>query len=144
VPDVIDSPADECGLKASGPPAWGTEYEFTVLIPLRKELVFHKIWRDLSVGGAVMSDNDLLDSVLLSLADEFETHRPNSAGIAIEPLPGEWEALRELLARQFADGLMLHTGTGKPSWFVKFTQKGYTTHRPRIEALRTLGRSKSA
>ena len=91
-----------------------------------------------------MSDNELLDSILLSLGDEFEAHRPNSAGIAVEPLPGEWEALREFLARQFAAGLMLYSGTGKPSWFVKLTQKGYMTHLPRIDALRALGRSKSA
>jgi|HubBroStandDraft_6_1064221.scaffolds.fasta_scaffold626862_2 hypothetical protein len=91
-----------------------------------------------------MSDNELLDPVLLSLADDFEAHRPNSAGREIKPEPGEWEALRELLARQFADGLMLYSGHGKPSWLVKLTQKGYTAHRPRIEALRALGRSKSA
>jgi hypothetical protein len=91
-----------------------------------------------------MSGNELLDSMLLSLADEFEAHRPNSAGIAVEPLPGEWEALRGFLARQFADGAMLYNGTGKPSWFIKLTQKGYITYRPRIEALRALGRSRSA
>jgi len=91
-----------------------------------------------------MSDNDLLDPLLPSLADDFEAHRPNSAGREIKPESGEWEALRELLARQFADGLMLYSGQGKPSWTVKLTQKGYAEHRPRIEALRALGGAKIA
>ena len=92
-----------------------------------------------------MSDNnDLLDSMLLSLADEFEAHKPNSAGIAVEPLPGEWEALREFLAHQFAEGLMLYTGSGKPSWSVKLTPKGYATYMPRIRANRALGTAKTA
>jgi hypothetical protein len=91
-----------------------------------------------------MSDNELLDSMLLSLADEFEAHKGNSAGREIKPKPGEWEALRALLARQFADGFMLYSGQGSPSWAVKLTQKGYTEHLPRIEALRALGRARTA
>jgi hypothetical protein len=83
-----------------------------------------------------MSDNDLLDPILPSLADDFETHRPNSAGREIKPKPGEWEALRELFAGQFAKGLMLYSGQGKPSWVVKLTPKGYTAHKSRIVALR--------
>lgn len=90
-----------------------------------------------------MSDNELLDPILLSLADELEAHKPNSAGIAVEPLPGEWEVLREVLVRQFADGLMLYTGTGKPSWFVKLTPKGYATYLPRIKALRFFNAGKT-
>lgn len=91
-----------------------------------------------------MSNTKLLDPILPSLADDFEAHRPNSAGIEIKPEPGEWEALRELLARQLADGLILYSGQGKPSWAVKLTQKGYIAHRPRIEAVRALGRSRTA
>lgn len=83
-----------------------------------------------------MSSNHLLDPILPSLGDYFEAHKPNSAGIEIKPLPGEWEALRELLAHQFADGLMFYAGTGKPSWIVKLTPKGYSTYLPRIKALR--------
>jgi hypothetical protein len=91
-----------------------------------------------------MSDNDLLDPILPSLADDFEAHRPNSAGREIKPKPGEWEALRALFAYQFASGFMLYSGQGNPSWIVKLTQRGYTEHLPRIEALRVLGRPKSA
>jgi hypothetical protein len=87
----------------------------------------------------VMSDNELLDPILPSLADGFEAHKSNFAGIEVKPLPGEWEALRELLAHQFAAGLILYIGTGKPSWIVKLTQPGYTTHWPRIQALRAIG-----
>jgi hypothetical protein len=85
-----------------------------------------------------MSDDRLLDPILRSLADDFEAHKPNSAGIVIEPLAGEWEPLRELLARLFADGLLHYAGTGKPSWFVKLTAKGYTMYLTRIQALRAL------
>lgn len=38
-----------------------------------------------------MSDKELLDPILLSLADDFEAHRPNSAGREIKPEPGEWK-----------------------------------------------------
>jgi len=85
-----------------------------------------------------MSDKKLLDSILPSLADDFEAHRSNSAGVEIKPEPGEWEALRELFASQFAGGLMLYSGQGKPSWGVKLTPKGYTGQLSRISALRTL------
>jgi hypothetical protein len=98
----------------------------------------------LSVGGLVMSDNELLDPILRSLADGFEAHKSNFAGIEIRPLPGEWEPLRELLARQFAAGLMLYFGSGTPSWIVKLTQQGYTTHLPRIQALRAIGTAKAS
>ena len=86
-----------------------------------------------------MSDEELLDPILLSLADEFEAHKPNSGGVIVQPVNGEWEALREFLARQYAEGLMLHSGTGKPSWSVKLTAKGYTKYLPLINAKRKLG-----
>jgi hypothetical protein len=107
-------------------------------------MFFHKKWSDPSCGGAVMSDNDLLDPILPSLADDFEAHRPNSAGREIKPKPEEWEALRVLFARQFTDGFMLHSGQGKASWTVKLTQQGYTEHLPRIEALRAFGGARTA
>jgi hypothetical protein len=91
-----------------------------------------------------MSDNDLLNSILRPLADDFEAHKPNSGGREIKPEAGEWEALRELFARQFAKGLMLYSGQGKPSWFVKLTPKGYVEYESRIEALRALGTSRTA
>jgi hypothetical protein len=91
-----------------------------------------------------MSDQEILNHILLSLADDFEAHRPNSAGIAIQPLPGEWEALRGFFARQFAEGLMLYTGSGQPSWAVKLTPAGYATYQPKVEAMRALGTSKTA
>ena len=94
--------------------------------------------------GLSMTGNELLDPILLALADEFESHKTNSAGVEVKPLPGEWEVLREFLARQYAEGLMLYNGTGKVSWSVKLTTKGYTTYLPRIQAQRVLGTGKIA
>lgn len=86
-----------------------------------------------------MSENEPLDSMLLPLADAFEAHKPNLAGVEVKPLPGEWEPLREFLAQRFAEGLMVYSGTGKESWCVQLTQKGYTAYLPRIKAKRILG-----
>ena len=85
----------------------------------------------------VMSENDILDSILLALADAYETHR-NRAVLVEAQTPGEWEPLRAFLAQQSADGLMTYWGTGKPTWNVAFTDKGYSTYSTRITAKRAL------
>jgi hypothetical protein len=88
-----------------------------------------------------MPDNELLDSVLLSLADAFEANKGHA--VLVSPSSQEeWEPLREFLAGQSAEGLMRYGG--KESWSCALTPKGYATYRPRIEALRALGRSKTA
>jgi hypothetical protein len=83
-----------------------------------------------------MSDNDLLDPILLSLADNFEAGKGRRIVVSASS-PEEWERLREFLAHQLAEGLMLYTG--RESWNCKLTPKGYAKYLPRIRALRVLG-----
>jgi hypothetical protein len=85
-----------------------------------------------------MPDNKLLDEMLLSLADAYESQKNRI--VTVEPRsPEEWETLRDFLPRQAAGGLIAYIGTGKPSWAVALTTKGYTTYSPRITAKRALG-----
>jgi hypothetical protein len=87
-----------------------------------------------------MSNNELLDSILIPLAELFEM-RQRLRKLPVSPSsPEEWEPLRDLLAHQFAEGLMLYSGTR--SWNCELTPKGYATHLPRIRALRVFGGSK--
>lgn len=84
-----------------------------------------------------MSDNALLDDMLLALADAYETQR--NRAVLVEALSAEeWEALRAFLAQHLAEGLMVYWGTGRPTWNVAFTDKGYSTNSPRIRAKRAL------
>lgn len=84
-----------------------------------------------------MSHNELLDQILPSLADLFESNERSRAR-DISPKPGEWEALRELFASNRSEGRMYVTGTGEPSWAVSLTEAGYKHYLPRIQALRAL------
>lgn len=85
-----------------------------------------------------MSDNELLDGMLPSLMDAHKTRRNRAIDIVVRS-PEEWEPLRDLFARLSAEGLMTCTGTGRPSWAVALTDKGYTKYLPRITAMKALG-----
>jgi hypothetical protein len=84
-----------------------------------------------------MPDNTPLDDMLLPLADAYEVRRNRAVLVEVRSVE-EWEPLREFLAQQFADGLMTYWGTGRPTWNVAFTDKGYSTYLPRIRATRAL------
>lgn len=83
--------------------------------------------------------DELLDSILVPLAYLFESRKRRKLPVSPSS-PEEWEPLRNLLAEQFAKGLMIYSGT--TSWNCELTPKGYTAHLPRIRALRALGGSK--
>ncbi len=84
-----------------------------------------------------MSKKQLLDPVLLSLADQFEANKGRF--VIIKPSSvEEWEPLREFLALQVAEGLMNAFGTDS----FRLTPKGYATYLPRIRALRAFAPAK--
>ena len=57
--------------------------------------------------------DELLDSILVPLADLFESRKRRKLPVSPSS-PEEWEPLRNLLAEQFAKGLMIYGGT--TSW----------------------------
>jgi len=84
-----------------------------------------------------MSDTELLNPILLPLADNFEA-RGNGAYVEPSSLE-EWEPLRAFLARLYAEGLISFQVLGRKMFGCQLTQKGYTTYLPMITALRALG-----
>jgi len=82
-----------------------------------------------------MSETEFLDSVLLPLADAFESNRLRI--VPIEPASvEEFEPLRTFLATKCAEGLFVNfKGAG-----YCLTPKGYLDLGPRIVALRTFGK----
>jgi hypothetical protein len=59
-----------------------------------------------------MSDNELLDSMFLSLADAFEANKGHA--VLVRPSSQEeWEPLREFFARQSAEGLMRYSARNR-------------------------------
>jgi hypothetical protein len=81
----------------------------------------------------ILDQNQMLEEILLSLADEFEGG--SRVGRTIEPKTAEeFEPLREMLAMQVAEGWLQREN------FVntyRLTNAGYAKHKPRIDALRT-------
>lgn len=81
---------------------------------------------------------EMLDEILPCLADEYEAG--NHSGRTIEPTSlEEFEALRECLAMQVADGWVHRQNFGKLNVY-RLTGAGYAKYKPRIDALRTLPR----
>jgi len=77
---------------------------------------------------------DLLDSMLLPLAELFEEPKTRARFVEIKPSSEEEKvSLREFLTQQVADGLM-QEGIGGGSYHL--TPKGYKTYLPRIRYLR--------
>ncbi len=83
------------------------------------------------------TSDEVLDEILLGLADEFEAGNPH--GRTFEPsCPEEFEPLRECLADMIADGWLTQR---RPLRIYNLTRAGYRNFKPRIHALRALGKS---
>jgi hypothetical protein len=83
-----------------------------------------------------MTKSEILDSILLPLADAFEAGK--QAGCPITAANAEeYEPLRECLAEQIADGSLTDPRRMK---IYHLTKAGYLKHKPRIDALRSLPR----
>ena len=79
--------------------------------------------------------DEVLDEILLGLADEFEAGNPHWR--TLEPsCPEEFEPLRECSADMIAEGWLTQR---RPFKTCNLTPAGYRNFRPRIQALRTLG-----
>lgn len=82
-----------------------------------------------------LDQNQMLDEILPSLADEFEGG--SCTGRIIEPKTAEeFEPLREMLAMQVAEGWLHHESFGNLNVY-RLTNAGYSKYKPRIDALRT-------
>lgn len=85
-----------------------------------------------------LDQDQMLDEILLCLADEFEGG--SRTGRIIEPKTAEeFEPLREMLAMQVAEGSLHHQSFGNLNVY-RLTNAGYAKHKPRIDALRTLSK----
>jgi len=81
--------------------------------------------------------DEVLDAILLGLADEFEAGNPH--GRTYEPSsPEEFEPLRECLAEMISEGWLAQR---RPFKIYNLTPLGYRNLKPRIQALRALGKS---
>jgi len=82
-----------------------------------------------------MTDGRILDRLLLSLADLFESQINNRVVVFEHSTPVEFEPVRECKATLIAEGSAVNfQGTGG----MRFTPAGYTKYLDRITALRTL------
>jgi hypothetical protein len=81
---------------------------------------------------------EILDQVLLPLADQFEAGNPHH-WYGFQPgAVNEYEKLRECMAELAAERSVIRDPSGK---LFQFSQSGYTKYLPRIRALRGLGGS---
>ena len=86
----------------------------------------------------ILDQSQMLDEILLCLADEFEGE--SRVGRTIEPKTAEeFEPLRELLAIQVAEGWFHYQNFGNFNAY-RLTNAGYAKYKPRIDALRTFPR----
>ena len=84
-----------------------------------------------------ITKDEVLDEILLGLADEFEAGNPH--GRIFEPsCPEEFEPLRECLAGMISEGWLAQR---RPFKIYDLTAVGYRNFKPRIQALRALGKS---
>jgi hypothetical protein len=83
------------------------------------------------------TNNEILDEILPGLADEFEAGNPHGRTFA-PSCPEEFQPLRECLADMIAEGWLTQR---RPLKIYSLTPAGYRNFRPRIQALRALGRS---
>jgi|HubBroStandDraft_4_1064222.scaffolds.fasta_scaffold2320161_1 hypothetical protein len=85
----------------------------------------------------ITTTSEILNELLLPLADEFEAGNPH--GRTFDPsCPEEFEPLRECLADLIAEGWLAQRG---PFKIYVLTPDGYRNLKPRINALRALGKS---
>jgi hypothetical protein len=82
-----------------------------------------------------MIDNEILDSLLLSLADLFESQSNNRVVTFEHSTPEEFEPVRECKATLIAEASAVNfQGTGG----LRFTPAGYAKYKDRVAALRAL------
>jgi hypothetical protein len=82
----------------------------------------------------ILDQSEMLDEILLCLADEFEGG--SRVGRTIEPKTAEeFEPLREMLAMQVAEGWLHHQNFGNLNVY-RLTTAGYAKYKPHIDALR--------
>jgi hypothetical protein len=88
--------------------------------------------------GKSMTRDEILYSVLLPLADEFEAG--NKRAKTIDPASSEeYELLRECLARLVAEGSLTEfLIESQKTGMYQLTNEGYRKYKPRIDALRAL------
>jgi hypothetical protein len=79
-------------------------------------------------------DTEILDQVLLPLADQFEAGSPNHWYSFKPGEVNEYERLRECMAELVAEGSVIRSDSGD----FRFSQPGYSKYLPRIRAQRTL------
>jgi hypothetical protein len=83
---------------------------------------------------ALLSHNQVLDQILLPLADVFEAG--NTKRVTLTPSSSEeYEPLRECLAALTAEGSL---GDPENAKVYRLTPLGYAKYKDRINALRTL------
>ena len=76
---------------------------------------------------------EILDQLILPLADQFEAGNPNHWYSFRTDVP-QYEQLRGCLAALVAERSVLRDSAGH----FQFTKEGYAKHLPRVKALRTL------
>ncbi len=80
-----------------------------------------------------MSNEKILDEILLPLADAFETFR-KGRGVQIgHDATEEYEVFRETIAEQIVLGFINRVGQDS----YQLTNEGYANHLPRIKELRS-------
>jgi hypothetical protein len=84
-----------------------------------------------------MTQDEILGSILLPLADEFEVG--NGRGRAIDSASTAYEPLRKCLAMLIAEGSVTEfMVAAQRTGMYRLTNEGYNKYKPRIEALREL------
>lgn len=86
------------------------------------------------VDAYVEPADELLDPILLSLANLYESGAKNRSQTILPSSEKERFPLREFLTEQVAEGLLERPSSDN----YRLTSKGYTTYLPRIRALRRL------
>jgi hypothetical protein len=89
-------------------------------------------------GRNPMTPDEILGSILLPLADEFEAG--NRRGRAIEPASStEYEPVQKWLATLIAEGSLTEFMiASQRTGMYRLTDEGYRKYKPRIDALRVL------
>jgi hypothetical protein len=81
--------------------------------------------------------HEILDQILLPLADEFEAGKHQGRTFT-SGCPEEFEPLRECIAEMESEGWLVRAYLGTAHYL---TPEGYRHFKPRIQALRALGKN---
>lgn len=85
-----------------------------------------------------MTESEVLDNILLNLADSFESGNSQRYSTFEPSSVEEYEPLRECIAGMIAEGSLLNYMQG----CYRLTSAGYAKYKARISALRALGSAK--